>query len=102
MKKLPKIYQNNINKTIKNNKNVCYLKDDMSQPQKEDNQSIETTLDKIFSGIGYSYNIPVLIETPTKVYDTSLVAKTSNNIITLDNEIIPLTNITSLKIKDEN
>lgn len=102
MKKLPKIYQNNINKTIKNNKNVCYLKDDVPLPQKENTQSIETIIDKIFSGVGYSYNIPVLIETPTKVYDTSLVAKTSNNIITLDNEIIPLTSITALKIKDEN
>ena len=27
MKKLPKIYQNSINKKINNNRNICYIKE---------------------------------------------------------------------------
>lgn len=99
MKKLPKVYQNNITKTIKNNKTVCHLKDEESTETLENKESLTDTLSEIFSGVGYSYNIPVLITTKTKTYDTSLVAKTSNNIITLDNEIIPINSIISLKIK---
>lgn len=100
MKKLPKVYQNDITKTIKNNKTVCHLKDELQEEPQTDQKSLNETLSEIFSGVGYSYNIPVLIKTTTKTYDTSLVAKTSNNIITLDNEIIPINSIISLTIKE--
>ena len=68
MKKLPKIYQNKINKKINNNKEVEYVKNK--------NINVRETLNKIFSGMGYSYNIPVIIETNSKVYDTSIVTRT--------------------------
>ncbi len=94
MRKLPKIYQNNFNKKIMNNKEVCYLKNEDSRKEKQDIQEI---LIEIFSGIGYSYNIPVLIKTSNKIYETSLIAKTKNNVVTLDNEIIPINQIISIK-----
>lgn len=104
MKKLPKVYQNNINKKITNNKEVCYLKNETKQ-QEQKNEinkiSIEETLNEIFNGLGYSYNIPVKITTTTKVYETNLIAKTKNNLITLDNEIIPMEQVQSIeKIKN--
>ena len=52
----------------------------------------------MFSGYGYAYNIPVTIKTSTQTYETSLIAKTSNNIITLDNNIIPISDIIDFKI----
>ena len=102
MKKLPKIYKNEITKKINNNKEVCYLKNrqtsDVTPHQKKD---IELTLDEIFSGIGYSYNIPVTIKTSTKTYDTSLITKTKNNVVTLDNDIISIEDIISLEINSK-
>lgn len=99
MKKLPKIYKNEITKKINNNKEVCYLKNeqvsDMTHNSKKD---IELTLDEIFNGIGYSYNIPVTIKTSTKTYETSLITKTKNNVVTLDNDIISIEDIISLEI----
>ncbi|MCI8568367.1 MAG: hypothetical protein HFJ11_00110 [Bacilli bacterium] len=92
MKKLPKLYKNEINKNINNNKNYCYLKNEVAI------DSIEEKLNSIFNGIGYSYNIPVTIKTHDKIYKTSLVSKTKNNLITLDNEVIKLEDIISLDI----
>ena len=98
MKKLPKIYQGEINKKIKNNKEFCHLEtktiENKTYKNKKPNEEI---IDEIFSGIGYSYNIPVIIETKNKVYNTSLIAKTKNNLITLDNEIIPISEIIIIK-----
>ena len=52
MKKLPKIYQNEITKKINNNKTVCYLKEKPLDPY----TGIPTILEKIdqvFSGYGW-------------------------------------------------
>ncbi len=95
MKKLPKLYKNEINKNITNNKNYCYLNDELPR----NNQfSIEEKITKIFNGLGASYNIPVLIRTYNKEYRTSLVSKTKNNLVTLDNEVIKIEDILSLEI----
>lgn len=99
MKKLPKIYQSEINKKINNNRNSCYVeKEDISI--KEDYiQPKEEVLDEIFSGIGYAYNIPIIIKTKDQTFDTSLIARTKQKVITLDNEVIPIAEIISIKKK---
>lgn len=94
MKKLPEIYKNNITKAIKNNKEICHLK---NIEEKSSNLEIKDILDDVFNGIGYSYNIPLIINTYNKTYQTSLVAKTKENIVTLDNEIIAIKDIISIK-----
>lgn len=99
MKKLPKIYKNNIDKTIKNNKEVCYLNRE-SVVEVKNSFSINEVLNNIFNGIGYSYNIPVIIETDDKVYDTFLITRTKNNVVTLDNEVISIDEIKNITIKD--
>lgn len=96
MKKLPEIYKNNFTKKIKNNREVCYLRNE-DVISTLSNISIEEEINNIFSGIGYSYNIPVEIVTNKKVYNTSLVAKTRENVVTLDNEIIAIGDIKSIK-----
>lgn len=97
MKKLPEIYKNNINKNINNNKKMCILKN-VNEEIKEKTVNIEEILSKIFNGIGYSYNIPILIETKNKKYETSLITKTKNNVVTIDNDIIPINEIVNIKI----
>ena len=92
MKKLPKIYHEQINKKIKNNKEIAYVsKEDITEEKKE--ESIDDVLNKVFNGIGYSFNIPLRIETYNKVYETSLIAKSNNYLITFDNDTIPLSEV---------
>lgn len=100
MKKLPKIYQNSLDKKIRNNKVVSYVKKESVDIQSFSKDDIYKTLDDIFSGIGYAFNIPVVIKTSDKVYDTSLVVRTDNNIVTLDNEVISIDDIVSIKRKN--
>ena len=97
MKRLPKIYQNSIDKKIRNNKVVTYVDNSFSGMSRENN--VEMSLDEIFSGFGYSYNIPVIIKTTNKTYDTSLVTRTEYNVVTLDNDLIPISQIISIKRK---
>lgn len=100
MKKLPKIYQNSFDKKFKNNKVVSYVTNENIDLERISRDDIHKTLDDVFSGIGYSFNIPVIIKTSDRVYDTSLVVRTDNNIVTLDNEVISINDIISIKRKN--
>ena len=91
MKKLPKIYQNKIDKNIHNNKEMDYVK--------KSNKNIKEILNIIFIGEGYSYNKEVIIETNNKVYDTYIITRTKNNIVTLEDKIININDIKDIKIK---
>ena len=98
MKKLPKIYQNEITKKIYNIKTVCYLKEESSLEPHQGIPTILSKIDQVFSGYGYSYNIPVTIKTTNHTYNTSLIAKTATNLVTLDNDIIPISDIIDFQI----
>lgn len=103
IKKLPKIYQNKINKKIKNNKEVYYISLSNNKEEnvtKTNDIDIELILDGIFSGKRQAYNIPVIIKTNTKVYDTFLVARTSNYILTIDQDRIKPEEIIYIKRKN--
>lgn len=97
MKKLPELYKNNNIKPIDNNKKVYYMKNE--DMRKASNTSVEEELDNIFHGLGYSYNIPVELVTTKKKYHTSLVTKTKENVVTIDNIIIPISEIISITKK---
>lgn len=98
MKKLPKVYKNNIDKNIRNNKSLCYVKEENTKNVQVSNNLISEQLETIFSGNGYSYNIPVTIKTKDNIYNTSLITKTNNYIVTLDNDLIRMDDITSILI----
>ena len=91
MKKLPKIYKNNNINPKDNNKKICHLKEEIIN-NKED------ILNEIFNGLSHPYNIEVLIKTNNKIYETYLVSKTKKNIITLDNDVIPIDSILNIEI----
>ncbi len=94
MKKLPKIYHEGLNKAIPNNREVYYLKNQESKETEErKSESVDEVLKKVFNGIGYSFNIPLKIITNNKTYETSLIGKTGNYLITFDNDTIPLSEV---------
>lgn len=99
MKKLPKIYQGDFDKEIHNNKESEYLFENKEKENK-DSISIEDKLSSLFSSSRHVFHIPVLIETKNRVYDTKIAGKVKNYIITLDNDIIYLSDILDIKEKN--
>lgn len=107
IKKLPKIYQNTIDKPIHNNKKVCYvrnnsLKEEIEPLQKDrmSQKEIDSIIDGIFNEVGYPFNISVMIKTDTKTYDTSLIARTHGYLLTLDHDKIKLEDVIFIKRKN--
>lgn len=106
IKKLPKIYQNTIDKPIHNNKKVCYVREDAVKEDQTlleesmDQEKIDSFLDDLFNGVGYPFNIPVIIKTDTKVYDTSLIARTHGALLTFDHDKIKLEDVKFIKRKN--
>ena len=104
MKQLPPIFKvsNNIKDT---NQKYYYEKVTNKIKPKEikktidNNLSIEEKINKIFKTKGYAFNIPVEITFSNKTFNTYLALKKNDSIITLDNEVIPISTITSLEIK---
>lgn len=96
MKKLPELYKNLSAKPKDNNKKVYYMENE-ERKIKTQKPSIEEELESIFHSLGYSYNIPVEIKTKTETYYTSLVTKTKENVLTIDNQMIPIKEIIEIK-----
>ena len=97
MKKLPKIYQNEINIKKKNNKEMCIVEEVSEvKPSKE---KIEDMLKNVYAGLGNKYNTRVIIETDNNVYDTSLIFKGKNELITKENAVIKVKDIRKITIK---
>ena len=68
IKKLPKIYQNSIDKKISNNKELYYSA--YSKNDSVSNTDIDLLIDGIFNNKTKVYNIPVIINTSNKSYET--------------------------------
>lgn len=98
MKKLPRIYKNE--KIHPKNNNTSFYKINNEKETIIEENHIEKELHKIFNGMGHSYNISVIIKTKEKLYNTYLLSKTEDTIITIENERIPIKDIIFLKIKN--
>ncbi|MBO5138935.1 MAG: hypothetical protein J6B89_04805 [Bacilli bacterium] len=102
MKKLPKIYQNQINKKFKNNNTVYYSNQNITNYQNNENQNINTilsTLDTLTQEKGFIFNKPLLIKTKDNLYDTAIVKINSNTILTLNEDTIKIEDILSINRK---
>lgn len=92
MEKMPKLYQNKFDKAINNNKNMCVV-------EEEKNEDVISVLKNVYAGLGNKYNTKVIIETFNNVYDTSLIYKSKEMLITKENSIIPISQIKRITIK---
>ena len=55
---------------------------------------------KLFKSSRYIFNIGVIIKTDKKEYDTKIIGKVKNSLITIDNVEIPIIEIKDIIIKD--
>lgn len=106
-KKLPGIFKKNVDDNHCHNKKVFYANSERSITEKEssivDKNSgftVEDKIRKLFKSSRYIFNINVIIKTDKKDYDTKIVGKVKNSLITIENEIIPITEINDIIIKD--
>ena len=96
IKKLPKLYKNEKLNIKNNNKKICYV-ERKDNSKNNNNNNIRETINKIFNGIGRTYNVKVYLQTKDLSKETSLLAKNSEFIITLDNEKIPIDSIIKIE-----
>ena len=92
MKRLPKIYKQDIKKRITNNDTVYYSK---SINLKHEPLTIDVAefLDGLFKEPGYIFNKALIIKTKDKTYDTAIVKKSDNYIYTLSDDKIKVSAI---------
>ena len=111
MKELPKMYHNTIDKDINNNEKMystMYNSTMYNNDRKISNNSIfinnknnytvEQKIYNIFNSPNYIYKIDVTIVTDKGKTNKRIVGKTKTNLITMDNEYIPINTIRDIYI----
>ena len=112
MSKKPKVFENQIDKTIRNNKmvfdstkeevvNELVLEgDDKRSDNKKNINNDLTIVDKItrlLNREGYIFNVDVSIITKDDVFKTHIARIVNNHIITLDNDIINIDDVIDIE-----
>ena len=107
MKDLPKMYRNKIDKYIKNNEkffSTMYDKKIEKENNKnifinnKNNYTVEQKIYNIFNSPNYIYKIDVTVVTDSGIQNKRIVGKTKTNLITMDNEYIPISTIRDIYI----
>ena len=106
MKELPKMYHNNIDKNINNNKKIfstMYNSDTEVRStnnfiNNKNNYTVEQKIYNIFNSPNYIYKIDVIIVTDKGKDKKRIVGKTKTNLITMNNEYIPINTIRDIYI----
>lgn len=101
MKDLPKVFRNNINKKFNNNKNIYYSSNDnrsaTSDNEIKDTRNILQKINEIFSSPNYVYKANVEITLKDKKVTKRIIGRNKDFIITMDNTLIPISDITDIK-----
>jgi hypothetical protein len=97
VKDLPKVFQNNVNKDFKNNNNVFYSRNSAIQNEVKDSKTILQKINDIFSSQNYVYKANVEITLKDKKITKRIIGRNKNYIITMDNMLIPITDIVDIK-----
>ena len=93
-KELPKMYHTKINKPITSIQKVYRSIDNNSDNEvinhNYDTVSIDKKINNIFSSYDYVYKADVIIVTDNETLKKRIIARNKNNLITIDNEYIPI------------
>jgi len=111
LKELPKMYHNTIDKDINNNEKMystMYNSTIYNNDRKisnnnifinnKNNYTVEQKIYNIFNSPNYIYKIDVTIVTDKGKTNKRIVGKTKTNLITMDNEYIPINTIRDIYI----
>lgn len=116
-RKLPSVFANKIEKEVGNNKKVFYStkdgladnsdrkstnEDDFAQSIKDNlvkPKNIYQKINDIFNSSRYIYKADVELTLKDGVVTKRIIGKNSNHLITIDNELIPISDIVDIKHK---
>lgn len=100
-KKLPEIFQNTIEKNLKNNEDVYYSGNEEIPKNKNivKKNNIREQINKIFSSPNYVYKANVKISTNDKTFTTRIIGRNKNYLITMDNKTILIDSIKNIEIE---
>ena len=97
MSELPKLYHTKINKNKINLQKVYSTietpKEEIREDKKYSNIPIEQKINNIFNDKGFVYKADVTIITDNDICKKRIVARNKNNLITMENEYIPISMI---------
>lgn len=101
-KKLPKIFKKEVSKEHMNNEKIYQTSNNKEEIRsyKSNNLTVEEKIKKLFKSSRYVFNIGVIIKTKKKDYDTKVIGKIKNSLITEDDVEIPIVEIEDIIIKD--
>ena len=100
MKKLPKLYTNTFDKKIDNSKEYITVRESVVEEDKLNRYDINKKIDMIFKSKNYIYKVNVLIKFNDREMNATLIGKTNDNLITIDNKLIKITDIYDIKKVD--
>ena len=103
-KELPKMYQNKIKKDFSNIQKVFSTmyedrSTDLEEDIKTDMYTVEQKIYNIFKSPTYIYKADVVIVTDRGKVEKRIIGKNRDNLITMDNEYIPINTIKDIYIK---
>ena len=87
MKKIPKVFQNSINKKIDNNETYFVGNKEVKYDKPID---ISKKINDIFKSTNYIYRINTSIKLKNGEVVKKIIGKKNNHLITIDNEYIPI------------
>lgn len=101
-KDLPGLYANRIDKPLHNNEKVAVTKNEDRTLEKEEphissKNNINQKIKNIFESPRYVYKVDVVITLKDKKITKKIVGKNQSNLITFDNELIPIDDIIDIE-----
>lgn len=100
-KKLPTVFANKIDKKLENNTTVSVTREDTVREEKEPKmvygKNINQKIQDIFSSTKYVYKADVIITLKDKKITKKVVGENANYLITIDNELIPISDIVDIE-----
>ena len=96
MSKKPKIFKPNMNFKDNNKKAYYSFLEEYTDDYVSDEVNVSDFIDNLSNNSSYVFSKRVIIETEDKKYDTRIAGRFGNKIITLDNDIIDISNISNI------
>lgn len=97
-KKIPKVFANRIDKKINNNSSYSITRN--YETYIEENIDVESKINEIFKSKSYVYKADVDIILANKNITKRIIGKKNGYLITMDNELIKISDIIDIKIKN--
>ena len=97
MKELPKVFHNKIDKKFDNNRSVFYSNNSYEEDRSVDTRTVLQKINEIFSSPNYVYKANVEITLKDKKVTKRIIGRNKNYIITMDNDLIPISDIIDIR-----